>query len=264
MIRRSERNRRWPNLFVVGAAKAGTTSLAYYLGQHPDIFMSPIKEPHFFSGSTPTLFEAVHDERAYLRLFDGSRGERYLGEASPSYLDTAKAAQAIARAAPEARIVISLRNPIDRAYSDYWGSVRLGETRPFFELVQEAVACKEGSHGLVRRGTYAHNVERYLSVFGPDRVRVLFFEELVSDVRPQLTELFRFLGIDFGVAREIRIGAQNPFSLPRGSFGGRLLGSRRMRRAARRVVPCAYGRRSRTSCSTARRSRPWTPSRASS
>ena len=83
----------WPNLFVVGAAKAGTTSLHYYLSQHPDIYMSSVKEPHFFSQINPKpKFVAlsgctcIKDERSYLQLFAQGKNKKIRGEASPSYL----------------------------------------------------------------------------------------------------------------------------------------------------------------------------------
>ena len=76
----------WPNLFVVGAAKAGTTSLWRYLDQHPAIYMSPVKEPHYFSSFTPGLFPAVKDEGEYLELFRDAGDAPLRGEASASYL----------------------------------------------------------------------------------------------------------------------------------------------------------------------------------
>ena len=79
----------WPNLFIVGAAKAGTTSLAYYLSQHPDVFMSKLKEPHHFSAVRPDgkfahAVPVVADQSSYLQLFQGADGFRYRGEASTS------------------------------------------------------------------------------------------------------------------------------------------------------------------------------------
>ena len=100
----------WPNLFIVGAAKGGTTSLWRCLAEHPEIFMSRLKEPHFFSRHQPPIYPTVHDEAAYLRLFAGAR-TRLRGEASPSYLWSEAAAARIERVSPDARILVALAEP---------------------------------------------------------------------------------------------------------------------------------------------------------
>ena len=105
----------WPNLFVVGAAKAGTTSLWRYLDQHPAIYMSPVKEPHYFSSFTPGLFPAVKDEGEYLRLFRDAGDAPLRGEASASYLWDAETPRRHPSRSPDAKIVISLRDPVERA-----------------------------------------------------------------------------------------------------------------------------------------------------
>jgi hypothetical protein len=119
----------WPNLFIVGAAKAGTTSLYHYLAQHPDIYMAPVKEPHFFSRIHPApeleaFFPHVSDEADYLSLFANAHAETVRGEASTSYLSHPDVADAIWQKRPEAKIVIMLRDPVERAYSNYWYDVR--------------------------------------------------------------------------------------------------------------------------------------------
>src|SRR5918999_4531871 len=113
----------WPNLFVVGAARAATTSLWRYLDEHHDIWMALVKEPNFFSGVPAVLAPTVHDEASYLRLFAPGAACKLRGEASTSYLWHEGVPAAIKRASPEARIVISLRDPVERAYSAYWLAV---------------------------------------------------------------------------------------------------------------------------------------------
>ena len=114
-----------PNFFVVGANKAGTTSLAAYLDEHPDVFMSPVKEPSFWSyradrdHGAPFLGLQVRDRAAYEALFAAVRNERAIGEASTNYLQTAQAADRIRAEIPEARIVAVLRDPSSRAFSAY-------------------------------------------------------------------------------------------------------------------------------------------------
>src|SRR5262245_16436607 len=113
-----------PNFFIVGAAKAGTTSLHAYLSAHPQVFMPALKEPHYFadfelSPEFDNFMPVIRDQPAYQDLFRGSQGSTAVGEASPSYLCDPAAAARIKAAIPDAKIVISLRNPVDRAYSHY-------------------------------------------------------------------------------------------------------------------------------------------------
>jgi Sulfotransferase family len=109
-----------PNFFVVGAAKSGTTSIYRYLRQHPDVYMPIVKELHWFSRLEPNPRQGFHpitSEEEYLSLFEGWRGERAIGEASPSYLWDPKAPERIQRSVPSAKILILLREPVDRAFS---------------------------------------------------------------------------------------------------------------------------------------------------
>src|SRR5215469_13417957 len=121
----------WPSFFIVGAANSGTTSLYGYLKQHPDVFMPALKEPHYFAQVTPShkqrhLRTIIRNQAAYLRLFHRADGCKAIGEASPSYLWDANAPYRIARAIPDAKIIILLRDPVERAYSHYLMDVREG------------------------------------------------------------------------------------------------------------------------------------------
>jgi hypothetical protein len=221
-----------PNLFVVGAAKAATTSLWRYLQAHPDVFMARIKEPHFFSRGGVDGIPVAKAEEAYLALF--ARGARavYRGEASVSYLWDPQSPSAIRRWAPEARILISLRDPVERAYSHYWTHVRIGtEQRAFGEAVEAELAEPPDLATVpppyVSRGYYAEQIAPYLELF--DDVLVLFFEELVADVRGSIRAVFAFLGLDAAPADRIAPVAHFPFAVPRNELARRLLGNRAVR-----------------------------------
>ena len=130
---------RWPNFFIVGAPKAGTHSLYEYLNQHPKVFMSPRKEPYFFcpimvpdgdKNSNP-----IRDEKEYLKLFEEAKNETMLGEATASYLGDPKSAELIHEKIPNARIIIIIRDPVDRAFSSYWGLVKNGLNISFQSLL---------------------------------------------------------------------------------------------------------------------------------
>ncbi|MDQ3821894.1 MAG: sulfotransferase [Actinomycetota bacterium] len=228
----------WPNLFVVGAARAGTTSLLRYLGEHPDVFMTRFKEPHFFSRHRPSLAPYVHDEAAYLRLFASARTP-FRGEASTSYLWAEPAAARIERASPEAKILISVRDPVERSHSFYWHRVRRGlERRSFAAAVADELE-RGFPHERPSCGWHircAADLRRYLDVFGTN-VRVIVFEELIRDVARELAGVFDFLGVDPTVSRQIEPERHNAFAVPRSRLAADLLGSDRTRRVARALVP---------------------------
>jgi hypothetical protein len=245
---------RWPNLFIVGAAKAGTTSLYHYLAQHPDVYMAPMKEPHFFSQIRPdpkleAFFPHVADQADYLALFAAAGAEKVRGEASTSYLWHPNVADEIWQRRPEAKIVAMLRDPLDRAYSNYWNDVREGiEHRSFAEAVSEELAGAPGRWGVsslyVDGGFYAERIERYQKRFNGN-VLVLFFEEFVADVPGTLHAVFAFLDVDTEWAARVEPEVHNPFALPRNVLGRRVLGSGTARSLARILLPRsvrAYGR----------------------
>ncbi len=220
---------RWPNLFIVGAARAGTTTLWRQLGTHPDVFMSPVKEPHYFGAGDdrPAQLATFLDADAYLALFAKAHGERYLGEASTGYLLVPGVPQRIRARSPEARVVISLRDPVTRVYSGYWLNVRLGsEKRAFGELVRAGLAPYP----------YTEHVSRYLDVFG-DRVRIVVFEEFAADPRATFHDLYTWLELDAGRTDTTDVIAENAFALPRNRAVAALFHSYSARRAARLVLP---------------------------
>lgn len=176
-----------PNFLIVGAAKAGTTSLYEYLKQHPDVYMSPLKEPGYYWPEAPTPEDAPIRTRAdYERLFDGVTTEHAIGEATPRYLQSATAAERIARDLPHARIIVSLRNPADRAYSSYLGRLRGGRERRGV-----AEAMRPGTY-YFETSLYYESLERFYDRFPREQIKVVLFDELKS----VLPELFAFLQVD--------------------------------------------------------------------
>ncbi len=216
----------WPNFFIVGAAKAGTTSLYHYLSQHPDVYMSPIKEPHYFSQVKPSwkqrfLMEPVLDEGAYLKLFYGARGKKAVGEASPSYLWDQAAPFLIKEKVPEAKIIMLLRDPVERAFSHYLMDVRQGVVKGGFleELKKDFEDEKKGwgiSHLYVELGFYHEQIARYKECFSEDNIKIILFDDLVRSEVDFVREVAIFLGLksDFVFSAE----AKNTFSRSRFIF----------------------------------------------
>ena len=216
---------RKPDFFVVGAAKSGTTSLYRHLIQHPAIFMPKLKEPHFFGEWD--LSTGVRNLEEYLDLFAGIPKEIQAGEATTSYLYSRSAAREIKRFQPNARILMVLRNPVDRAYSNYWDQRE--ETLSFEEaLAAEPRRIQQGwryAYHYVEGGRYAEQVTRYLEVFGHDAVRIYLFEDLIGDADNVCRDIFSFLRVDPDHPIDVG-GAYNPSGLPRSVLFHRLLNDR--------------------------------------
>ena len=199
-----------PNFLIIGAAKAGTTSLYRYLQQHPQVFMSEPKEPRFFAyrerphgaaraGATnrgPLTFEQ------YCRLFDAAQGARAIGEASTLYLYSRIAAREIHRRIPEAKLIAVLRHPVDRAYSHFLHGVRDGwePLRDFRQAVDEEAPRIAQGWGprwhYLRRGLYAAQLRRYLALFGREQLAVYLYEDLCRDPPALMRSVFDLLDVD--------------------------------------------------------------------
>jgi hypothetical protein len=227
-----------PNLFVVGAPKAGTTALWRHLGAHPDIYMSEVKEPHHFSSGRRDG-AAVRDPREYASLFVPGRERRYRGEASTHYLVDPGVPERIRAAVGPARIVVSLRDPVERAYAGYWTSVRLGyERRPFAQAVREelggAVELFAVPAPQVVRGFYAEQLERYLETFG-DSVFVLFLDDLAAGTRATMRRLYAWLDLDPAPAESLSEAPVFAFEQPRSRAARAALAAPGLRRLGDRV-----------------------------
>jgi hypothetical protein len=207
---------RKPNFFIAGAPRCGTTSMYAYLRQHPDIYGSVHKEPHFFGSDLSLLAGAVREEDLYLQLFAGAGERRRVGEASVWYLLSKRAPGEIRAFAPEAKIIILLRDPVQMAYSLYTLFSRSGnEDMPTFE---EALAAeperREGRRlpggvyfpeGLLYAEVARHaaKVERYLEVFGRDNVHCVVFDDLVEDTAAAYRGTLEFLGVEPGFQADL-------------------------------------------------------------
>jgi hypothetical protein len=203
---------RRPDLFIIGAAKAGTTSLYEYLRGHPEVFMSPAKEPRYFapdldSGSGHDL-RYPDDKARYLALFDEARGEKRLGEASVRYIYSTAAPRLIHEFQPDAYIVAMLRNPVEMIYSMH--NQRVSEGAEEIVDFEQALAAEEDrrkGHGLPPgvnplltlyrdRGMFGAQLPRWLDTFGRERVHVIVFEDMVNDPAGVFRKLLEFLDVD--------------------------------------------------------------------
>ena len=193
----------WPNLFIVGAMKCGTTTLHNLLGQHPQIHMCERpKEPNYFATEAPT------DARlqTYLSLFEGHDDARWRGESSTNYSKLPRVSGVVQRLhqrEPQARIIYIMRDPVLRAISHYWWQVQWSaEGRPMAEVLRTDPEILDVSN-------YAMQLQPYVERFGQPQVYTLTLEELQADPALQLQRLFAWLQVDTSVAADLTLRKDN-------------------------------------------------------
>lgn len=189
-----------PNLFLVGAPKCGTSALHVYLAQHPDVFMSEPKEPHYFCTDLDAPF-AIRERAAYKALFRGAE-HAVVGESSATYLYSQAAAQRIFETYPHARIIAMVRNPLEMLPSLH-SQKRVNGTEEFASFAEALAAEEKRKAGLLKpRGAFpyyydaAHYTEqltRYLALFPASQVHIIVFDDFKRDAGAVYAEVLRFL-----------------------------------------------------------------------
>lgn len=242
-----------PNFIVIGTAKAGTSSLHNYLGQHPQVFTTTQKETNFFVyqmgipdyrwwGEVPCcLLASTTTTSAYRAHFSHARDELALGESSPLYLYHPDAAKNIKSLIPDVRLIVILRNPVERAFSHYLHLRRDGR-EPCMHFVdaleQEVQRMLEGwfwDYFYRDMGFYHLQIERYLTHFDRGQIKVFLYEELKSDINKVLEEIFRFLEVDPTFIPDTRIRL-NATGIPRYRPLYKMLTSANVVRSSARLV----------------------------
>jgi len=203
-----------PNFLIIGSAKSGTTSLYKYLKQHPEVYMSPIKETEFFvfEGEQLDFRVPEHPPRQtitrledYVNLFQGVTTETAVGEVCPAYLYYyAKAAARIKKYTPQAGLVVILRNPVDRAYSQFLHLLRDGyETKSDFNTALAAEEGRIADHWAwgwhyTRVGYYYRQLKYYYELFPENQISVFLYRDFKNNPEDMLKRLFRFLRVNDG------------------------------------------------------------------
>jgi hypothetical protein len=207
-----------PNFFIVGKPKSGTTSLHYMLDQHPDIYMSPVKEPHHFhrdyieeaeKRNSGYLGLPYKDRKDYLKLFEGAESEKIVGESSTGYLYSKRAAQEIAKFNPDAKILMVFREPVDFIHSLHSQFLRSGNEneRDFRKALLLEESRKRGENIPPRtsfsknlfyseQGKYCEQVERFFRNFRKSQIKVSIYEDFRADNLSIYREILESLGIN--------------------------------------------------------------------
>ncbi len=197
-----------PNFLVIGAAKAGTTALYWYLAEHPAVFMSRVKETNYFAYGVDAQGRLLYGDPdvhqfpvttlgAYEALFADAGSAAAVGEASPIYLECPQAPGRIRSLLPDVRLVCCLRHPVERAYADYlmylWQRGR--RFAPARDLAPDAVWARPDSRWMdVSR--YHAQLARYYEIFPRDRIHVFLFDDLKRSTVDAVQGVYRFLAID--------------------------------------------------------------------
>ena len=226
------------NTFIVGAPKTGTTSLYYYLNQHTNVCMSSIKEPNFFSAKeVNSLFyksQIVDEINEYHKLFSQNK-KQIIGEASVSYLFFDEVPNRIYKYNPKAKIIILLRNPIERALSHYLMDFRLGFCSENFEdIIAQPEIFPQYYQQYLELGNYFLQLKRYLNVFNENQLSIVFYDDLKSDSQKVMKHIFSFLEIEF---QDLDYSIQNSFLSPSNIFVSELYKFNSLRKIVKSLFP---------------------------
>jgi hypothetical protein len=235
---------RWPNFFVAGAPRCGTTSLHAWLSSVQGIFMARIKEPNYFSralvGDGHPMVKPIRRERDYLKLFSDAGDARIVGEATPFYLADPGAPALIRRKSPDASALATLRDPVERLYSHYlMMRNNLPSMGGFMEEIERGLLL-QGNRDVAfldpSIGLYSGQIERYRRDIGASRFKVIILEDWSRDAPRTLRAICDFLGL-----KPVLLGAPPPaqrrYSEARGPLVRYLFGNRKLSRATEALIP---------------------------
>ena len=237
-----------PNFFLIGTVKGGTTSLFKYLSQHPDIYLSPIKEVNYFSKDDideshftkdyrhdiainlpqyfhegmpyPVHIAHITNEKDYLRLFSKATNAKAIGEMSLSYMLYKHVPKNIFATYPHAKIMAILRNPSERAFSQYVMNLRQGKTleKDFLkEIITDDKKKIKGwgaNHQYLMIGKYYEQLSRYYEVFPANQIKIFLFDDFKKNPNQVVQEMFSFLEVSLQIEIDTREKA-NEGSIPK-------------------------------------------------
>ena len=211
------------DFFIVGAPKAGTTSLYHYLDEHPQVVMSSQKEPDYFSD------KAIHEQGMYYvknrvntldnyeSLFVQKESVVY-GESSVSYLFYDNVAEDIKKYNPNAKIIIMLRNPIERAFSHYLMDYRLGLINDSFENIITKKSKHKNAHLFYQQyievSKYSNQIQRYVDFFEMENILFIDYENFKKNVSKTVDQVYDFLNISTEFAADVNT-KYNAFTMPK-------------------------------------------------
>ena len=206
-----------PNYIIAGERRSGTTTLAKLLEQHPEIFMYPVMDTAYFmddalrgsmtwfEGSVDVgLWAKKHTKEEYAKLFlQATKQHVAIGEKSADYLFLENCHTRIKQYVPDCKIILTFRNPIERAWSHYWNEVGKGREQKSFEKAIELEELRVAQSDYAKahltylsRGFYVNSLTKLYTTFHKNNIKVIILEELISNPQKVLNEVYLFLGVD--------------------------------------------------------------------
>ena len=229
----------WPNFFIVGAPRAGTTTLYDFLKRTKGVCMSSKKEPHYFSNINPSFLYPIpiRNKKKYLSLFKISGKDKAIGEASTSYLVDPESACLIHKTISNAKIIIILRNPVERAFSHYLLRISGGKVFSFSEAIKESLSSNANYYqSIITKGSlYFEAVKRYYDIFGENQVKILIFEEFIKNTKNIVKDVLDFLGIDADPPDSVDLVHNYP-TKPKGKLSSAILTNKMIRNVGRKAL----------------------------
>ena len=233
-----------PNFFIVGGSKCGTTNISYYLNLHPKIFFSELNEPYYFcKWDVPEEYNRnsmITNMKKYLDLFKNVKNEIIVGEASSPYLTCPHAALEIKKAFPNSKILISIRNPIERSHSAYFSyQFMKPNEQNFMEMIKthEKLISEKIFYidSILESGFYTKNIKRYQEIFGKENVKVIIFEDYIKNTNQHIASIFNFLGINDKI--DLNEQSKGSYRVPKNFFAKSLLNNKNFRKVSTILIP---------------------------
>lgn len=243
----------YPNTFLIGAPKCGTTTVDAYLRLHPEVYMSPIKEPNYYASdinidnftefyrrnntrdldayfNAPTLetihIDFVRSRDQYLKLFESGKGFKCVGEASTSYMYSTVAAEQVSKHHPNAKIIVCLRDPVERLKSHLRMALQLGYISKVDDqlLASDLKAHPSGwgaSHLFVELGLFGNQLERWYSRFPKENILIIQFDDLRDRQEKVWSDICAFLNVSIFAPDNIQ--RENVSQIPRYPLANKVL-----------------------------------------
>lgn len=233
-----------PNFFIVGAPKSGTTNISYYLKLSKHVFMPYNLEPYYFARlDIPKKYqrEIITGKKKYLDLFKKAKFHKAVGESSPVYLYCPHSAEEIKKEYPNSKIIISLRNPIEIAYSQYYSLkfMNFNNQKDFSQIIdidEKRIKNKEFFiDSVLEAGFYSKHIKKFQSFFPKENLKIIVFEEYIKNIEPTINSILRFLNIDEPI--EYQEQPKGAYKTPKNFFGKLILENSIVRKTAQHIIP---------------------------
>jgi hypothetical protein len=190
-----------PDFLIIGAPRSATTFFMSCASEHPNIYMASLRDYgsgdiHFFDANTKISYEHNFEKGIewYQQLFEKATTETVIGEKTAHYLCDPQAPDLIRRHIPKVQMIAILRNPVERAYSDYW--YHIGEIPPGMSFLEACYSERTKRLLLLEAGFYYRHVRRYLEFFDRSQCLFLLYDDLKENPLQSLQRAFRFLKVD--------------------------------------------------------------------